>query len=409
MVFTLIVGGCTKTLETPKEPVIDASLPRIEELRTLPGATEVGFEWTPVYSSQIEGYYLYRLEGNSMKKIATIKDRYVSHYVDTKLRPNTSYTYQMSTFSPEKRESALGAMATVTTTGVVTKSPTVGSLESVSFIKAISELPSRVKVIWKPHSMENVEYYIIERNEYRSNAWEEAGQVKGRLSAEFMDKDLKDNYVYRYRIKVKTFDGVISRPSDVVEAHTKILPKSITGVKATTDLPKKIVLTWNAATDSDFSYYKVYRSPTASLLYSFYGKTTNTEFEDLINDNGKTYYYKVVAVDVDGLESKQPSHPTTGATLAALTPPSILSVKHDGSSIHITWNSDENAVKYTVTREFQINGETKKQSFTGIFEPNYHDTDTLVGVNYRYNVIAIDKFGIASDPSESVKITIPKE
>ena len=87
-----MIGGCTKTLETPKEPVVDASLPRIEGIRTLAGATEVGFEWTPIYSEQIEGYYLYRMEGNSMKKIATIKDKYVSHYVDTKLKPNSNYS-----------------------------------------------------------------------------------------------------------------------------------------------------------------------------------------------------------------------------------------------------------------------------------------------------------------------------
>lgn len=80
-----MIGGCTKTPETPKEPVVDASLPRIEGLRTLAGSTEVGFEWTPIYSAEIEGYYLYRQDGNSMKKIATIKDRYISHYVDTGL------------------------------------------------------------------------------------------------------------------------------------------------------------------------------------------------------------------------------------------------------------------------------------------------------------------------------------
>lgn len=407
MALSLIIGGCTKTLETPKESVIDTSLPRIEGLLTLPSATEVGFEWTPIYSSQIEGYYLYRMEGNSMKKIATLKDRYISHYVDTNLRPNTSYSYQISTYSADKHESALSMVASVTTTALSVKNATLGSVDAVSFINAISGLPARIKIIWRPHSMENVESYIIERNEYKSTSWEEVGKVKGRLNAEYIDQDIKDNYVYRYRVKVKTFDGVVSKPSDTVEAHSKPLPKGITGVHASSDLPKKIILTWNASTTSDFAYYKVYRSPTSGIFYSFYGKTLNTEFEDLISDNGKTYYYKVVAVDVDGLESKQEA-PTKGMTLPTLNSPLVSSAKHDNSSIFITWNGDENAIKYTVTKEFEMAGKTQKQSFTGIFESNFIDQDTVPGIEYKYKIIAIDKYGIASSPSDSVLITIPK-
>lgn len=407
MALSFMINGCEKTLETPKEPVVDASMPRIEGIRTLAGSTEVGFEWTPIYSSQIEGYYLYRMEGNSMKKIATIKDKYVSHYVDTKLRPNSSYTYQMSTYSADKHESALSATASVTTTGLVANTPTVGAIDSVSFINAVSGLPACIKIIWRPHSMQGVDSYIIERNEYKSSSWEEVGKVKGRLNAEYIDKDIKDNSVYRYRVKVKTFDDVVSKPSDTVEAHSKPLPRGITGVKATADLPKKIILTWSPSTTTDFAYYKIYRSPTSGLFYTFFGKTVNTEFEDLINDNGKTYYYRVVAVDVDGLESKQDTT-VAGMTLSALNAPSVSSVKHDGSSISISWAGDDNAIKYSVTKEFEISGKTKKQNFTGIFESNFVDQDTVPGVEYKYNIIAIDKYGIASKPSDSVLITIPK-
>ena len=407
MALSLMINGCEKTLETPKEPVVDASLPRVESIRTLPGSTEVGFEWTPIYSSQIEGYYLYRMEGNSMKKIATIKDKYVSHYVDTNLRPNSSYTYQISAYSADKHESGLSMAASVTTTAPVAKTATLGSVGPVTFINAVSGLPARIKIIWRPHSLENTEYYVIERNEYKSSSWDEVGKVKGRLNAEYIDKDIQDNTVYRYRVRIKTNDGVVSTPSDTVEAHSKPLPKGISGVKATSNLPKKIILTWNASTTSDFAYYKIYRSPTSSLFYTFYGKTVNTEFEDLINDNGKTYYYRVVAVDVDGLESKQDGT-ISGMTLPALSAPSVSSVKHDGSAIFIAWSGDENAIKYSVTKEFEISGKTKKQNFTGIFESNFVDQDTLPGVEYKYNIIAIDKYGIASKPSDSVLITIPK-
>lgn len=404
-----MIVGCTKTLETPKEPVVDASLPQVDALRTLSGATEVGFEWTPIYDERVDGYYLYRMSGNQPKRIATIKDKYSSHYVDTKLAPNSTYSYRMSTYSSDKYESGLSPIASATTTAPVAKTATLGQVEPISFIKAISDLPARIKIIWRPHSLENVEAYIVERNEYKSTSWEEVAKVKGRLSAEYIDKDIRDNYVYRYRIKVITVDGVVSKPSDTVEARSKPLPHAIVGVKATGDLPKKIVLTWNPSDANDFAYYKIYRSPTSSLLYSFHGKTANTEFEDLISDNGKTYYYKVTAVTKDGLESRQQDNPIAGMSMPALAAPVVTSVRHDGRTIYLSWNGDRNTVKYTITKEFKSAGSNKKQSFTGIFESTYQDSDTMPGVEYTYHVIAIDKYGIASDPSDSVIITVPKE
>ncbi len=396
----LLITGCEKTLELPKEPLVDSSLPRIESVRTLADITEIGFEWTPTYSEKVEGYAIYRLDGSKMKKIATIKDKYTSHYVDTKLTPDTQYSYRFVTFSSEKRESEPSQIITIAT---------IGTIESVSFIKAITGLPNRVKLVWRPHPMERVESYIIERNEFKSTQWEEIGKIDGRLNAEYIDTGLKDNYVYRYRVKVKTFDGIISKSSEIVEAHTKPLPKTIGSLSATTGLPKKIILKWAPASESDFSHYKIYRSATASLFYSFHGKTKNTEFEDIISDNGKLYYYKITAVDTDGLESRQQENPISGSTLSALRAPIVQLVKHDGRSIFMTWNNVENAVKYNVLREFNSGGSVKKQSYTGVFENNYHDLDTVAGVEYKYHIVAIDKYGIASDPSDGVVITIPKD
>ena len=124
-----MISGCEKTLETPKQPQIDATLPRIETIRTLPDITEIGFEWTPIYGDRVEGYNIYRMDGSAMKKIATINDKYISHYVDTKLTPVTQYSYRMATFSVDKRESEPSPIVTVTTTGTI---------ESVPFLKAIT-------------------------------------------------------------------------------------------------------------------------------------------------------------------------------------------------------------------------------------------------------------------------------
>ena len=395
------MGGCSRSPDTPSQQAsqYDASLPKIDTMRTLPDINEIGFEWTPIHDDRVEGYYIYRVEGGNSKRIATIKDKYVSHYVDTKLKPETTYNYRMSTYSSSKKESEPSSMVSVTTTGTI---------ESVPFLKAITGLPSRIKLVWRPHPMDRVESYIIERSELKSNEWKEIARIEGRLNAEYIDKDLKDNHFYRYRVKVKTYDGIISKPSDVVEATTKPLPKSVIGVGASTDLPKKIILKWEPVIQEDLSFYKIYRSSNSMMFYSYYGKTTATEFEDLINENGTNYYYKIVAVDVDGLESPEPKNAVMGTTLAALAAPKVSSVKQEGNSIALSWVGDEHAVKYNLTREFEEAGSTKKQNFTGIFEPHYYDTDTMPGVTYTYKITAIDKYGIASENSDAITITIPQ-
>jgi len=400
-VLVLFVSGCTNDPQPPKKPVVDQTLPKLTDIKFLSEVTEVGFEWKPSLDERVSGYYIYRsnpeLQNGKLERIATIKDRYSSHFVDTKLKPETKYYYRFSTYSKQKRESVASDTIEVSTAPLI---------KSVVFLKAITGLPNRVKLIWRPHNSQRVASYIIERNEFTSTSWDKLAEVKGRLNAEYIDAGLKDNRVYRYRVKVKTYDGLISKPSEIVEAGTKPLPIEIKNLKATTDLPKKIVLTWDPAVEKDFSYYKVYRAINTMLFYSYLAKTEDTKYEDLINSNGKTYYYFVTTVDKDGLESPRQQNAVAGSSLAVPDTVYITSSNHDGKSINITWKSlDNRAVKYSVIKQY----DGKKKVFTGVQGESFNDADVARGIEYKYNVVAIDKYGLASKESENIIIEIPKE
>ncbi len=401
IVSILIFSGCQATLNTPTKPQIDPSLPTVTGLKVLSDVTEVGFEWKPNYDERIMGYYVYRSSPNQrtnkLHRVATIKDRYSSHYVDTGLQPQTKYYYRFSSFSKDKRESVPSEMVTVTTKRMIS---------SVVYLKAIVGLPNRVKIIWRPLEYPTVLAYIIERNDLSSMKWKKIATVKGKLSAEYIDTGLKNNYLYKYRIRVETCGGLISKPSQIVEASTKPLPPMIENLRATHNLPKKIVLTWNISPKKDISYYKVYRTINPILFYSYYAKTKDNKFEDLINENGKSYYYKVTAVDKDGLESQKQPSAVVGATLDVPLPVSITSVKQDGKSVMLTWmGNDDRAVSYNIKKEY--NGKTV--NLTGINSFSYQDRDVIPGVEYKYSVVAIDKYGLESKPSEPVLVSIPKE
>lgn len=180
--------------------------------------TEVGFEWSPITDESVVGYYLYRSNPNDanskMQIVANIKDRFATHYVDRNLAPETTYSYQMRSYS---QNAISGSGTTVTAT-------TRALLESVPFAQAITGLPSRVKIVWRPHPDTRVASYIIERSDAGKNNWSKITEVQGRLNAEYIDSDVKDGKAYEYRIFVKTISGIVSKPSQNIGATTKELP-----------------------------------------------------------------------------------------------------------------------------------------------------------------------------------------
>ncbi len=405
IVLTLIFSGCQNIVPTPPKRTIDPNMPIVRDIKILTDMTEVAFEWTPVYNSNIKGYHIYRSDplkkDGKLHLVATIDDRYVSHYVDTKLVPGTVYYYKMSTFTDGNRESRPSS---------VVEAKTMPLLASVPFIKAISGLPHRIKIIWRPHPNPRVEAYIIQRNDLTNLEWHDIATIDGRLNAEYIDKGLKDNKSYRYRVKVKTYDDIISTPSDIVEGNTKPLPPIVTGVKASRDLPKRIEITWQKSPKKDVVYYNVYKAITPYLFYTYLAKTTDNKFVDMIGKDGAARYYKVTAVDNEGLESLRQENPVMGTTLSKPASPVLTNVVMDGDFVKITWKSGDNkAVKYTVVKTFNEGLSQKKIKYINIYNNVYIDKEIAPGKSYSYSVIAVDKHGIESKPTEEVSIDVPKQ
>jgi fibronectin type 3 domain-containing protein len=375
-------------------------MPKVAELRTLSDMTEIGLEWSPIHDLRVDGYYIYRAEADnnngSLDRITAINDRYVSHYVDTKLLPQTNYIYRISAFNKDKQESEPSAPAIISTKA---------NIEFVPFAQAMANLPNRIKIIWRPHPSERVSSYIIERNDFGSTKWEQIATVNGKLSAEYIDARLKDGKAYRYRVKAKTYDGLISAPSQIVEAQTKPLPPVVENLRSTRNLPKKIVVSWDASLYPEADYYNVYRAGKANLFYSHIVKTKNTEYIDVIQEDGASRHYYVTVVDKDGLESPRQSASLMGVTLEVPSAPAINVVRHDGQSIMIGWrDTSARAVKYQVIRT----SKSGVLTYTNITDNMFVDRDVTQGVEYSYEVAAVDTNGLVSKTSEKAIIVIPK-
>lgn len=392
--LTLLFNACSVAeLTTPKQTQLNESLPKVQSLKSMSDISNVAFEWEPLYGENIQGFYLYRSSEKEpqMKLVATIKDKFQTHYVDTKLESGTKYRYMMKTFNEQGHFSEDGQMIEISTQP---------RPEPLAFVQAITNLPKRIKLIWRPHTDLRVNAYIIERKRVEDKEFEKIGEVKNRLSAEFIDEDLKPNQNFQYRIIALTFDDVKSEPSEVLNSVSKALPPEVAHLSASNDLNGKIVLSWDAPAYEDFSYFKIYATSSSFLPFTLLAKTDKNTYEDIVQGAGESKRYKITMVDKDGLESPMPQNSVEGKTLGLPASPSIILAQSTSEGIILEWvDNDSRAVEYEVKRY----GGEQNAIFKGIKEKRLKDVKALAGVEYSYEVISIDELGQRSQPSSKVK------
>ncbi len=397
----ILFSGCTQQPAPAEEPQIDPTLPKVSVNGHIESMSSIAFEWKPLSDTRVKGYYVYRndpLENEkTLNRHATVESRYVSHYTDADLKPNTTYVYRFSSYNQKMQESDASKTYRVTTAPL---------LSSVSFFDSIGNLPRMAKLIWRPHDNLSVKGYVLERQTIEKAEWEQIATIKNRLQAEYIDKGLDDNRVYKYRLRALTYEGFKSTPSDITKVATKPLPKEVRKLQATTTEPKRIRLSWQASSTDDTAYYNVYRSDSGKGSYDYHVKLHENEFTDEIPEDGKNYYYKVTAVDFDGLEGLKQSAPAHGSSLEKPNTPTFINAIVKNNSAVLSWkNNDSRTKSYTVIQ-------TKKESWisststeiTGIGRTTYTVKDLQPDTQYQFQVMAVDENNIMSNPTEPADV-----
>jgi len=409
-VSLLIFSGCSTTEPKPaKEIVVDKTLPVVELTKNgvFADTNAIAFEWKNIVDPRVKGIYVYKrdisLKQDDKKTddyYVTLSNRFITHYLDKEIVPDTKYRYYFKTFS-DKAESQKSKFIDVNSLPV---------LASVSWIHSIQGLPRSAKIIWRPHINKKVKSYIIERKTLEDEKWEELATIEGRLNAEYIDTDLKDNYVYKYRVRVLTYDGILSTPSEIVKVITKALPKSVTGISATKNLPKVIKLHWNKSPNKDFDRYFVYRSDEFDGSYELIAKLYNNHFTDKIGEDGKHFFYRISVTDKDGLESKYEQTTTQGATLSKPNAPAVVEATLINGKVELSWKKNDSRIKsYIVVRKSKQGWfDTVRDEIKGIYATKYIDTKITPNTTYFYTIYGVDKNGIKSEPSIEVKIISKK-
>jgi len=204
----LLINGCSGAMKGMMIYDTDPTLKTITEVRSLPTQKSVGFEWKKIEDYRVHGVNIYRgtptAGAQSFKRIGSVDSRYATHFVDSYVKPNRIYLYTFTTFSLGK-ESRHGA---------VLKVQTRPPLNGVSFAKAYVVAPNVVKLLWAPHANQSINRYIIERS-VNGGEWKYVIQIQGQLSAEYIDTFVHTGNSYRYRIIGKSYDDILTKPSQI--------------------------------------------------------------------------------------------------------------------------------------------------------------------------------------------------
>lgn len=414
LLLILITGCSLKTkLKDPNKPKIDTTLETVspDSIKFIADITSLALEWKPVSDPRATGYNIYRMNTRDLKRdlklIEHVENRFSSHYVDKRLTPSTEYTYAIAVTNADNQESKATESIQVAT---------LPSLEPVAFIQALSNQPRQVKILWRPHTNPSVSDYMIEKlisNGKNNKEWKPIKKLENRFNIEYIDSELKDNTTYVYRVKAITFEGAYSKPTLGVKATTKELPVEPTDLIATRHLPKRIHIKWTPSPTKDVIKYRIYRSNFENASYTFekeVNKNTN-EYTDKFEQDGKKVFYKVTALDVDGLETSLNVTAAMGQTLPKPRVPVITLAQIQDNRVILNWKPGDNrAVSFivykTISRGF-FNNKTLK--FINIRGNRYEDKDIEPNVEYTYAIQAVDQYSISSKITPKVELVLPKE
>ncbi|MCI0501040.1 MAG: hypothetical protein L0Y61_04760, partial [Epsilonproteobacteria bacterium] len=204
-----------------------------------------------------------------------------------------------------------------------------------------------------------------------------------------------------------------SNPSEIVTATTKALPLPISNLEATKDKPKKIILKWKGSSQVDTIGYSIYVSSEADGGFKKIhtaSKDDNT-FEHNIDENDKTNFYKITTVDKDDLETDiKLLAPVVGKTLASPLQPTVTLAQITPNGVILNWvKGDDRTITYNIyktTRESFF--KSTEKMIKNVQALRYEDPDVVRGIEYKYEIEAVDQFGLVSVRTKPAALSVPK-
>jgi len=380
------------------------------------GVRCVPLAWAVSPEQDVVRYDVYRSRSaeGPFKKISEVQGRKVTEFMDGGGNPGNledegTYYYRVRAINGVTAESADSQAACATTRAV----PPV-----VQQVFAMSARPREVPITWTASPDDTVTGYEVWRALADSDEWKQVARLASRTETNYLDRGgqkdavrlglLADGTAYRYRVIAFNTANVRSSASAPVQATTKVIPATPSGLEATTQLARGIRVTWAPNPEKDIGGYlvEVSKKPNGrfrKLAYLSALEGIVLEAMDADQKPGTTRYYRVRATDKDGLESLW-SEAVQGTAKPLPDAPSGVSVQRDGATIRIVWTAPPQAdvTQYRVWSRKLLGWNL----LATIDHPDCAWVVTGLSKTASLAVTAIDKDQLESVKSETVKVEL---
>ena len=225
---------------------------------------------------------------------------------------------------------------------------------------------------------------------------------------------LGDGATYHYRVHPFDSRGRVSRNNAYLSATTDPVPETPLGAQVYSNLPRRVVLTWEPSEAPNVAEYTVYRGPTAAGPWerrSLVEGRVNTVYEDPVDGDLRVMYYRISARNAFSGES-EPTEPMRAVTKAEPLPPMQLEVTDRNlGRIDLRWveNVEPDIESYEIWHaERADGGRWSKEKRIGVVPPHpteFSDLEVGCGVEVRYRLRAVDRDRLVSDYSEPLIAT----
>ncbi len=169
-----------------------------------------------------------------------------------------------------------------------------------------------------------------------------------------------------------------------------------------------IHLSWSPSDDggSTITGYNVYRSTSTGSEKLLLTVGTRTTYSNTGLTNGKTYYYRLSAVNVVGEGALGPEISGTPSIATAVLHAFSLTAKPVNGYVQLTWTVPSLSaplVSFDIMRT--ESGKERTIATVPGTKLSYHDENVAIGKDYTYRIVAHSAFCSTSTHSVSVRMT----